>query len=86
MFKILRALSGHSQNRSLDEEALASRKNYLFDQVRSPYSVLVNTSALVPFFFVFLLKFKRLNFRSKNWCSFIIKKDRAIFISLLLIY
>ncbi|MGT2547966.1 hypothetical protein ACQCTK_04545 [Streptococcus milleri] len=39
MFMILRALSGHSQNRSLDEEATASKKNYLFDQVRSPYSV-----------------------------------------------
>jgi len=49
------ALSGHSQNRSLDGEASASRKNYLFDQVRSPYSILVNTSALVPFFF-YLLK------------------------------
>ena len=52
MIKILRALSGHSQNRSLDEEALASRKNYLFDQVRSPYSVFVNTSTLVPFFYI----------------------------------
>lgn len=57
MIKILRALSGHSQNRSLDEEALASRKNYLFDQVRSPYSVFVNTSTLVPFFwFIFSIK------------------------------
>jgi len=54
MIKILRALSGHSQNRSFDEEATTSRKNYLFDQVRSPYSVLVNTSTLVPFFFVYI--------------------------------
>jgi len=52
MIKILRALSGHSQNRSLDEEASASRKNYLFDQVRSPYSV-KEYDALVPFFFIY---------------------------------
>ena len=58
MIKILRALNGHSQNRSLDEEASASRKNYLFDQVRSPYSVFVNTSTLVPFFlFIFCLNY-----------------------------
>ena len=60
---ILRALNGHSQNRSLDEEATASRKNYLFDQVRSPYSILVNTSALVPFFFIYFIKDRMSGFK-----------------------
>ena len=72
MFKILRALNGHSQNRSLDEEASVSRKNYIFDQVRSPYSVLMNTSALVPFYLFILIILVALvnNVKFKNTFKF----------------